>query len=75
MSSFIKNGDEWCQVDPIQPSHDEIEKTIRDAGRPWYPRLRGLKLTKCGALIGGPTHPIVRDACPMCEDCIDADNV
>lgn len=75
MSTFIKNDSEWCQIDPIQPPLDEIKKMVADMGRPWHPLLRGLKLTKCGSLIGGSTHPRALDACPECTDCLEADKV
>ena len=73
---YLKNGNEWCEVDPIQPSHgeiqDELRKRLGDKFRP-SPFHRGLRRTKCGALLGGPPHPRPIDACPTCVDCAEAD--
>jgi hypothetical protein len=75
MSIFIKNGDEWCRVDPIQPPREEIRQAVADKNLPWHPFLQGLKRTKCGELVGGSAHPRPLDACPTCADCSEADDV
>jgi hypothetical protein len=74
-NNFIKCADGWCQLDPIQPSQEEIRQAVAEQKRPWHPLLQGLKRTKCGELVGGPTHPRPLDACPTCADCTEADNI